>query len=140
VLDPAPRFFEGDVLIDDRLYLGDAVLANEDPRLADITEALEGGAAAQDLLDLGVTRVLVQKDNGVEEGDVPPGRLLHDGRRLQLVELEGDAGSATYPAPPRGVVLAADALALLGVALAVAGVIRRRVYGALAHDSGRGST
>jgi hypothetical protein len=140
VLDPAPRFFEGDVLIDDRLYLGDTVLANEDPRLADVTEALEGDAAAEDLLDLGVARVLVQKGNGVGEDDVPEGEVVHDGPGLQLVELEGETGTVTYQAPPRGVVLAADALALLGAALAVAGVIRRRVYGALAHDSGRGST
>ena len=43
MLDPAPRFFAGDVLIDDRIYLGDGpahVLDNEDPRLADVTEAL----------------------------------------------------------------------------------------------------
>ena len=40
MLDPAPRFFEGEVLIDDRLYLGSTVLSNEDPRLAESTTAL----------------------------------------------------------------------------------------------------
>jgi len=144
MLDPAPRFFDGDILIDDRLYLGDTVLANEDPRLADVTAALEGADPATALRALGVARVLVEKGNGVEPGEVPAGRVVHDGRLLQLVELEGEAGHVTYPAPPRTAVLSADVVTLLGVALAsglaVAGAIRRRVYGALAYDSGRGST
>jgi hypothetical protein len=140
VLDPAPRFFDGDVLVDDRLYVGDEPLRNEDPRLAAVTEGLVDADPAAALSRLGVTHVLVEKDNGVDEEDVPAGRVVHDGRRFLLVELAGPPGTVTYPEPSRRVVLAADLVALLGVAFALACIIRRRVYGALAYDSGRGST
>jgi hypothetical protein len=139
MLDPAPRFFDTEVLIDDRVYLGDTLLANEDPRLADVTAALEADDPSAALSALGVARVLVETDNGVAEDEVPAGTVVHDGPRLTLVDLDGTSGSATYPAPPRSAVLAADLVALLGVVVATACAIRRRVYGAHAHDSGRGS-
>jgi hypothetical protein len=140
MLDPAPRFFAGDVLIDDRLLLGDIVLDNEDPRLADVTRALDGADPAAGLRRLGVTHVLVEKGNGVTAEEVPAGNVVHRGRGLLLVELDGEVGSATYSAPSRGAVVAADIAAAIVVLVALACVSRRRVYGALAYDSGRGST
>jgi hypothetical protein len=140
MLDPAPRFFAADVLIDDRLDVGDTQLANEDPRLADVTRALGSRDPAAALRELGVTGVLVEKANGVTDSEVPEGTVLHDGRGLMLVDIGAATGSPSYPEPPRTVVLVADGVALLALAVAAAGVIRRPVYGALAHDSGRGST
>ena len=55
ILDPAPRFFPGEVLIDDRIYLGgssgSSVLGNEDPELAEITDALGAEDVARTLAD-----------------------------------------------------------------------------------------
>jgi hypothetical protein len=140
MLDPAPRFFEGDVLIDDRLYVDDTVLSNEDPRLADVTAALAEDDPVAALRRLGVTRVLVEKHNSVTADEVPRGAVLHDGRHLTLVGIGPASGSAVYPSPPRGAVVGGQLAAGATVLLALAWVLRRRVYGDVAHDdSGRGS-
>ena len=112
MLDPAPRFFAGDILIDDRLYVGDTVLSNEDPRLADVTAALAQDDPAAALSRLGVTRVLVEKDNGVAADQVPDGTVLHDGRRFQLVDLGEPTGSTAYQRPPRWAVLGGGLMAI----------------------------
>ena len=139
-LDPAPRFLEGEVLIDDRIYLGDHVLDNEDPRLAAVTAALADPDPALALADRGVTRVLVEKGNGVRPAEVPDGDVLHDGRGLTLVAL-GDATTVTgLSDSQRGLVLGADVLAGLACLVAAASFLRRRVYVGPAVDSGRGTT
>jgi hypothetical protein len=141
MLDPAPRFFEGDVLIDDRLYVGDTVLSNEDPRLADVTAALAEDDPETALRRLGVTRVLVEKHNLVAADMVPRGTVLHDGRHFELVGIGPATASPTYPSPARWAVVAGDLVASVTVLLGLACVLRRRVYGDVAHDdSGRGST
>lgn len=139
MLDPAPRFFAGDVLIDDRLLLGRTVLDNEDPRLADVTQALNGTDPTAALRRLGVSHVLVEKDNGVVGDAIPVGRVVHDGRRLTLIDLGDPTAAPVYSRPQRVVVIAADIAALLAVVVAGACLTRRRVYGDHAHDSGRGS-
>jgi hypothetical protein len=140
MLDPAPRFFEGDVLIDDRLYVGSTVLSNEDPRLADVTAALAEDDPGVALRRLGVTRVLVETNNLVAADEVPDGTVLHDGRHFELVGLGPATGSATYSSPARWAVVGGDLTASVIVLLALACVLRRRVYGDVAHDdSGRGS-
>ncbi|KQZ69959.1 hypothetical protein [Nocardioides sp. Root151] len=85
MLDPAPRFFPGDVLIDDRHYLGSGVLDSEDDRLASVATALESPDPAGELRALGVRWVLVEKHNGRPE--VPRGEVVHDGEWLRLVDL-----------------------------------------------------
>jgi hypothetical protein len=127
VLDPAPRFFAGDVLLDDRMYV-DRVLAPEDPYLGAVGAALgaapEQSAAA--LRRLGVGRVLVEKGNGVRAADVPAGTVVHDGPGLRVVDLgRPDAGPSR--APSRAAVLAADAAAgVLLVSALAAGLLARR--------------
>lgn len=139
MLDPAPRFFEGEVLIDDRIYLGDEVLDNEDPRLAAITAALADPSPSLALTDRGVTRVLVEKGNGVRPADVPEGEVLHDGRGLTLVAL-GDAETVTGLAGHRRtLIVVGDVVAGLACLVAGASLLRRRVYVDSAVDSGRGS-
>ncbi|KQY64039.1 hypothetical protein [Nocardioides sp. Root140] len=85
MLDPAPRFFPGEVLIDDRHFLGSAVLDSEDDRLAGVAAALESPDPAGELRALGVRWVLVEKHNG--HPMVPRGNVVHDGEWLRLVDL-----------------------------------------------------
>ncbi len=142
-LDPAPRFFEGEVLIDDRIYLGATkgsdVLDNEDPRLAAVTRALEADDPVADLTALGVGRVLVEKANGLSAEDAPPGRLLHDGRGLTLVALEGPTTPDSLGTRGRSAMVIGDVLAGLTCLVAAAALARRRVYGEPAVDHGRGA-
>ncbi len=142
-LDPAPRFFEGEVLIDDRILLGgeadDAVLANEDPRLAAITRALEDEDPARALADQGVARILVEKGNGVRADEVPVGDVLHDGGRLTVVALDDPVVTTSRGTTRRAVILGGDVMAVLGCLVAAACIRRRQVYGEPAVDSGRGT-
>ncbi|MBO9520413.1 MAG: hypothetical protein J7518_02655 [Nocardioidaceae bacterium] len=87
VLDPAPRYLPGEVLIDDRIFLRDRVLPGEDPYLRRVGAALESDDPAAALRGLGVRWVLVEKGNGVRASDVPSGSVAYDGRWLSLVDL-----------------------------------------------------
>jgi hypothetical protein len=142
-LDPAPRFFEGEVLIDDRIYLEDPpdgdVLDNEDPRLAAITAALADEDPEQALADQGVARVLVEKGNGVRPDEVPPGEVLHDGPLLTVVAMTDPAPTESLDRARRWAVVTGDLLAGLACLVAGACILRRRVYGEPAVDSGRGT-
>lgn len=118
-LDPAPRLLPGDVLIDDRIVLGEEIIPGEDPRTAEVRAALEGEDPRGGLSALGVRWVLVEKPlpTGIA---VPDGAVVHDGTWLTLVDL----GPASTVAPThtgewrRWLVLGADvlvALCLIGV-------------------------
>lgn len=129
-LDPAPRLLPGEVLIDDRIVLPDRVLPGEDPRAAQVSAALEEPDAAQALRETGVRWVLVEKPVPPAY-DAPPGTVVHDGRWLTLVDL----GAAAQVADPRAggtgrtaAILAADALALVGLFVAIVTFVRRRGY------------
>ena len=133
-LDPAPRFFPGEVLVDDRLLFRDRVLGSEDARLRQVRAALDAPDPAARLWDLGVTSVLLHKHNGVAVGEVPAGHVVHDGADLLLVQL-ADTGDATAetelvgaPRPWRTGVIAADLLAVLVVLASVARMAYGHVY------------
>jgi hypothetical protein len=142
-LDPAPRFFAGEVLIDDRILLGgdadDAVLGNEDPRLAAITQALGGDDPAASLADQGVGRVLVEKDNGVRADEVPDGDVLHDGPQLTVVAINDPVITTTRETSRRTAIIGGNVVAGFACLLAAACIRRRQVYGEPAVDSGRGT-
>lgn len=129
-LDPAPRLLPGEVLIDDRIVLPDRVLPGEDPRAAQVTAALDEPDAAQALRGTGVRWVLVEKPVPPAY-DAPPGTVVHDGRWLTLVDL-GPAAQVTDPrAGGNGraaVILVADALAVVGLFVAIITFARRRGY------------
>jgi hypothetical protein len=110
VLDPAPRFLPGDVLVDDRIFLRDSVLPGEDPFLARVGEALDGPEPADALRQLGVRWVLVEKGNGVEAGHVPAGAVAYDGHWLRLVDLGPPTGDLRHlrPHPAGWIVLVGD--------------------------------
>ncbi|MEZ0580903.1 hypothetical protein [Nocardioides sp. MH1] len=88
VLDPAPRFFPGEVLVDDSVLLDDRTVPAEDPRTDEVADALALEDPAAALRAAGVDWVLVEKGTG--ETDVPAGRVVHDGAGLTLVRLDVD--------------------------------------------------
>ncbi len=128
VLDPAPRYFPGEVIVDDRLVLPDRVLPAESPRVAEVTAALEvddpaGSAAA--LRALGVRWVLVEK--GPPLPAPPEGVVVHDGPGLQLIDTgfvsDQDLGpTVSWP------ILLIDAGILLLMLMSVARISVRFVY------------
>jgi hypothetical protein len=142
-LDPAPRFFPGEVLIDDRILLGgdadDDVLGNEDPRLAAITAALAEDDPGAALAAQGVARVVVEKGNGVSAADVPAGEVLHDGPLLGVVAIADPVEVAPVGDRRRAAIIGGDVVAGLACLVALGCIRRRQVYGEPAVDSGRGT-
>jgi hypothetical protein len=112
VLDPAPRFFPGDVLVDDRTFLSDRVIASEDPYLQRIDSALSSNASATALRALGVRWVLVEPGPRLPTGQLPSGSTAFTSADLTLIDL-GTPASSTRTRPPVGWVIAADFAALL---------------------------
>jgi hypothetical protein len=131
MLDPAPRMFPGEVLIDDRHFLGEVVLESEEPLLATVAAALDEqpDRAAERLRALGVERVIVEQGNGVEQDRVPAGTTVYQGRWLQVIDL-GDPADFRRSGPARISVIVADALALLTfLSATVIIALRRRRLG-----------
>lgn len=96
VLDPAPRYLPGEVLIDDRILLGDprepgtVVIPSEAQRLRNVGAALaadDPASVADRLAALDVGWVLLEKGNGAEVEDLPLGRVVHEGDGLLLLRL-----------------------------------------------------
>lgn len=122
-LDPAPRWFDVDVVVEDRLLVGRLVVEGEDPRAAAVRDALR---RRRPLAGLGVEWVLVQHRT---PGPVPATALdgavpVYDGPDLALYRLD-DVAALPRLTPPRGPVLAGDLLALSVVVVAAAGLLRR---------------
>jgi hypothetical protein len=121
VLDPAPRFLPGDVLIDDRIFLRDGVLPPEDPYLARVGATLERPDASTALRALGVRWILVEKENAQARNEIPAGNTVYDGRWLRLVDLgppTRDLGRSR-PHAPSWTVLSVDAVVLLLVSASI---------------------
>jgi hypothetical protein len=139
-LDPALRFFPGDVVVSEDLAVGDGVtVVGEDRSAARIGRAVAAGADLGPVLaDEGVRYLLVEKSAPSDaEPAMPPGEILHDGPELVLIDL-GSRGRTAH-ATHRGPILAADAVAL-GVFLVTAlGLVVRTVrHRGVGYDS-RGS-
>lgn len=94
VLDPAPRYFPGEVLVDDRVLLDDDAVPAEDPRVEEVRRALAAADPAAALRAIDVRWVLVEE--GMGDVRSPEGRVVHAGDELTLIELA--AGDATVPA------------------------------------------
>ncbi|MCW2761005.1 MAG: hypothetical protein JWR85_1206 [Marmoricola sp.] len=130
-LDPAPRFFPGDVLIDDRLVLTDRTIASEDPLLRAVRRAVESTDPAGELRRLGVRSVLEEKGNGVEPPQLDGAGILHDGPGLTLIDLGPVTAGPTADtrAWQRRVILGVDAVVLLGWLLASGLALRGAIQG-----------
>ena len=85
VLDPAPRFLPGEVLVDDRVVVAGTTIRAEDPVAEEVTGALTADDPAAALRGRGVRWVLVEK--GMPSGPVPQGEVAVDGDELTLVDL-----------------------------------------------------
>ncbi|HET8641166.1 MAG TPA: hypothetical protein VFM37_04465, partial [Pseudonocardiaceae bacterium] len=133
VLDPAPRYFPGEVVLGDQLWVADRPLGGEDPRAAAVAAELDRGGAA-DLGAIGVGWVAVQHGVG---GPLPDGLLdrlilVHTGPALSLYRIPGPVAEVDAPAPPAAPVLVADLAALLvlaGALLAPWAVERSQAFG-----------
>lgn len=129
VLDPAPRFFPGEVLVDDRLLVGQQVLSSEDPLLRRVRRALASRDPAADLRRVGVRNVLLEKGNGGVLPDLAGSTVLHDGAGLTLVTLGRTVRGHQTGEPAewaRVVVVGSDVAVLLGWMVAVVVAAARR--------------
>ena len=131
LLDPAPRFFPGQVLVDDLLPLGEGrEVAGEAADAARIRQAVADGTLEATLHELGVRWVLIEHGTpGDTDWPAGAGDVVHDGPELTLVDL--GPGAAPVVSPHRALFLLADALVAIGLAVAAAtmAILRlRRVY------------
>jgi hypothetical protein len=124
VRDPAPRYLDVPVLINDALRVGDVNVDGENPRAARVRALLDAG---EPVARLGVRWVLVRKEPGV---DVPAGALAglrpaFDGPYLAL--WENPEAATTRPVPARRwPAAAAHLLAALVVLAAGFSLLRTR--------------
>ncbi len=98
VLDPLPRLLGRQTIASDVLYVDGQPIAGEDPRAAEVGEALaldSAAARAQALASLGVSVVVAEE---IEGQDVPEiaGRTTLSGA-LTVVEIEGDIAPDPVP-------------------------------------------
>lgn len=127
VLDPAPRFLPGEVVVDDRVRLTDRVVPPEDPRVIAVTLALADDDPAGALRAAGVRWVLVER--GMGPVDVPAGEIAYDGGGLTLVDLAAGGPVAAEGGPHAGTarrifVLVGHGLAILLLLVGCAGILR----------------
>ncbi|NPC95326.1 hypothetical protein [Nocardioides sp. zg-DK7169] len=137
VLDPAPRFLPGEVVIDDRTFVDGDVVPSEDPRVAAVDRALAAPDPAAALRAAGVRWVLVEHGMaGV--GEVPEGTVRHEGEELTLLDLGDLADDPAHDAEAPGtgeasdtgdvvLVVLADVATLLLLSGNAAAILRRRV-------------
>ncbi len=133
-LDPAIRFFPGEVVSNDALGVGGGkVVAGEDRTAARIGAALTAGRPLAPVLAAAKVRyVLVERTaaGGARVDDaalVAAGRVLYDGTELRLIDL--GSGTVTDTRSYAAVVVVGDLLAL-GAATASGVLITvRRIHG-----------
>jgi hypothetical protein len=98
VLDPAPRYLPGEVLIDDRVFVNGTTVPSEDPLVGDVDDALNEPDPAAALRELGVRWVVVER--GMPSGPVPRGETAYNGEYLTLVDLGEGVRAEPRPGAP----------------------------------------
>jgi hypothetical protein len=143
VLDPAPRFFRGRIVVDDRLAVSGRLLRGENPRARAVAAALSAGPdLPRRLARLGIRWVIVELDT---PGTVPNLTGLdaqYAGSRAALYRVPGPITQQRTDGVDVAVVLIGDGLAVLSLlVLAVAGTTagRRRSRGTV-QDQGPRAT
>lgn len=129
-LDPAIRYFPGQVVVNEDLTLSDEQTVRGDDRAsAEVGRAVAGHQPLGPVLAAaGVRYLLVERTApGADDMTLPSGTVLHDGHDLLLLDLGGDGRLTT--APHRGLVIAADVLAVLALAAAAVLAFRRKPDG-----------
>ena len=111
-LDPAIRFFPGQVVTATDLDVGDLVVAGDDPATAPIGAALGDRQQLTEALRAeGVRFVLLHRTAaGAARVVEPAGAVLFDGPELRLLDLDGSARPTRSSAP--ALVVAGDVLAV----------------------------
>jgi hypothetical protein len=125
-LDPTPRYLPARVIVDDRLVVGDLVLAGENTRAAQMVQTV---AAGRSLADTGARWVLVQHGT---PGEVRPSALaglrqVYSGRALTLYENPQAAAAPSAPLHRWVLLLAAYALALVVLVVNVVVTVRKEI-------------
>ena len=111
-LDPALRFFPGQVVANDELTLGDhRTVRGQDPAGSSIGQAIaDGRPIGPALATAGVRYLLVERTApSAVEVALPSGTVLHDGPELLLLDL-GTQGRSTRSPHPH-LIVTADVLA-----------------------------
>jgi hypothetical protein len=140
VRDPAPRYLDAPVLMNDALRVGPVTVDGESPRAARAAALLAAGRPAA---DLGIRWLLERRGTA---GEPPPGvltglRLAYDGPHLRLWENPSAPAAAPPSGGSRAPASAAHLLAAIIVIFAAAALLRTRRkswYGPRNHASGEG--
>lgn len=138
VLDPAPRFFPGQWIVDDSLALGEVSVAGDTADADAVRRAIAAGTLEPTLRDLGVRWVLVQHGTPGDDRWPGGGAVVHTGKQLTLIDLgPGEPARRTGWAP---VFAGADLLVLAAWLAAVSWIAStgaRRVYAERRHRLSR---
>jgi hypothetical protein len=142
VRDPAPRYLDAPVLMNDALRVGAVTVDGESPRAARAAALLAAGRPAA---ELGVRWVLERRGTaGEPPASVLTGlRLAYDGPHLRLWENPSAPAAAPASTGRRGLASAAHLLAAIIVIFAAAALLRTRRkswYGPRNHASGEGQS
>jgi hypothetical protein len=139
VLDPAPRYFRGAIVVDDRLAVSGRLLRGENPRARAVAAALAAGPdLPRRLARLGITWVIVERDTPGTVPDLTGLDAVYEGSSAALYRVSGPITPQRTDSVDVAVVLIGDGLAVLSllvlaVAAAAAG---RRTSGGTIRDQG----
>jgi hypothetical protein len=126
-LDPAIRFFPGQVVTDEDLVLDDLTVRGDNPVSREVSESLARDVPLDRVVqDLGIDWVLVEKGAPLRVA-LPAGTVRHDGPDLLLLETNARSGEPERAAVTDLVIIAADAVVLVAVLVSVIAVIRDRL-------------
>lgn len=126
--DPAVRFLDADVVVDDTLVVGATEVAGESVRARQVSAALERGRPAEVLPAEGIGWVLVWSDDpAADELDLSGLEPVVSADEVLLLRVPGTLAAVDEPSrTARWIILAADLLAaLLVVAAALTRVASR---------------
>ncbi len=99
VLDPLPRFLGRQAVAHDELYVDGRPIPGEDPRAAEVGQALDlagAGERATALAALGVSVVVAEQIPGQDTPDVAGDETVSTGG-ISVIEVAGDVRASTSP-------------------------------------------
>lgn len=127
VLDPAWRFFPGEVITDDALSVEQGTVDGEDALAAAIRDAADDPARLDQVLsEHGVRWVIVHLDEGRTDLALPPGRSLFAGERIAVLD-RGASQQAPATSPRRWLVALDAGVMVVTLAAISLTILRGRV-------------
>jgi hypothetical protein len=121
VADPAPRYFFGDVVIDDTRTVNGAVVASNSDRAGDLRAAVDKSRGLTDaLLAMGIDTVIIERGQDGAEARLTGNNVdrTFRGKQLSVWEISGEVGNGGDK-PPAIPILLGDVIAALLVLLAI---------------------